>query len=39
VCNNGSIIGADNCAGEGGIWNPELVKREIVWGAGVMVKF
>jgi hypothetical protein len=39
VCNNGSIIGADSCAGEGGVWNPELVKREIVWGAGVMVKF
>jgi|HubBroStandDraft_1064217.scaffolds.fasta_scaffold00099_4 hypothetical protein len=39
VCNNGSSIAADNCANEGGIWYPDLRKREIVWGAGVMVKF
>ena len=39
VCNNGSTIGADNCASEGGVWFPDLEKREIVWGAGVMVKF
>jgi hypothetical protein len=39
VCNNGSAIGGDSCANEGGIWYPELEKREIVWGAGVMVKF
>jgi Putative beta-barrel porin-2, OmpL-like. bbp2/Carboxypeptidase regulatory-like domain len=39
VCNNGSTIGADDCAKEGGIWYPDLQKREIVWGAGVMVKF
>jgi Putative beta-barrel porin-2, OmpL-like. bbp2/Carboxypeptidase regulatory-like domain len=39
TCNNGSAAGADNCAGEGGMWNPDLRKREIVYGAGVMVKF
>jgi hypothetical protein len=39
VCNNGSTIGADNCASEGGVWYPDLRTREIVWGAGVMVKF
>ena len=39
ICNNGSAIAADNCAGEGGIWYPDLRKSEAVWGAGVMVKF
>ena len=39
VCNNGSTIGSDNCASEGGIWYPDLVKREIIWGVGVLVKF
>jgi hypothetical protein len=39
VCNNGSTIGSDNCASEGGIWFPDLVKREIIWGVGVLVKF
>jgi len=39
VCNNGSTIGADNCANAGGIWYPDLRTREIVWGAGVLVKF
>jgi hypothetical protein len=39
VCNNGSIIGADGCANEGGIWYPDLRTREVVWGAGVLVKF
>jgi hypothetical protein len=39
ICNNGSTIGADNCASEGGIWYPDLRTREVVWGAGVMVKF
>jgi putative OmpL-like beta-barrel porin-2/carboxypeptidase family protein len=39
VCNNGSAIGADACASEGGIWYPDLRTREVVWGAGVMVKF
>jgi hypothetical protein len=39
VCNNGSTIGADNCANAGGIWYPDLRTREVVWGAGVMVKF
>jgi Putative beta-barrel porin-2, OmpL-like. bbp2/Carboxypeptidase regulatory-like domain len=39
LCNNGSTIAADNCAAEGGVWYPDLRKREVVWGAGVMVKF
>ncbi len=39
VCSNGSTAGADNCAGEGGTWFPDLRKRELIWGAGVMVKF
>ncbi len=39
VCNNGSVAGSDNCAAEGGIWFPDLRTREIVYGAGVMVKF
>lgn len=39
VCTNGSTLGADNCANEGGVWFPDLRSREVVWGAGVMVKF
>jgi hypothetical protein len=39
VCNNGSTIGPDLCAAEGGVWFPDLRTREIVWGAGIMVKF
>ena len=39
ICNNGSAIASDNCAGEGGIWYPDLRKSEAIWGAGVMVKF
>ena len=39
TCNNGSVAGADNCASEGGIWYPDLRTREIVFGAGVMIKF
>jgi hypothetical protein len=39
TCNNGSVAGADSCASEGGIWNPDLRTREIVYGAGVLVKF
>jgi hypothetical protein len=39
VCNNGSTIGADNCASAGGVWFPDLRTREVIWGAGVMVKF
>jgi len=39
VCNNGSAMGSDNCGGEGGIWFPDLRTREVIWGAGVMVKF
>jgi Putative beta-barrel porin-2, OmpL-like. bbp2/Carboxypeptidase regulatory-like domain len=39
VCNSGSAIGADGCASEGGVWFPDLRTREVVWGAGVLVKF
>jgi hypothetical protein len=39
VCNSGATIGADNCASEGGVWYPDLRTREVVWGAGVMVRF
>jgi hypothetical protein len=39
VCNNGSAAAADVCANEGGVWYPDLRTREVVWGAGVMVKF
>jgi hypothetical protein len=39
VCNNGSTIGADACANGGGIWYPDLRTREVIWGAGLMVKF
>ena len=39
ACNNGSVMGADDCAREGGIWYPDLRTSEVVWGAGVMVKF
>ena len=39
VCSNGSISGADACANEGGVWYPDLRTREVIWGAGVMVKF
>lgn len=30
----GAIVG-----NEGGLWYPDLRTREVVWGAGVMVKF
>jgi Putative beta-barrel porin-2, OmpL-like. bbp2/Carboxypeptidase regulatory-like domain len=39
VCNSGSAIGADACAAEGGIWYPDLQTREVVWGAGILVRF
>jgi Putative beta-barrel porin-2, OmpL-like. bbp2/Carboxypeptidase regulatory-like domain len=39
VCNNGSVFGGDACANEGGVWYPDLRAREVIWGAGVMVKF
>ena len=39
VCNNGTAIAADGCANQGGVWSPDLRTREVVWGAGVMVKF
>ncbi len=39
VCNNGGVTGGDNCASQGGLWYPDLRTREVIWGAGVMVKF
>ena len=39
VCSNGTPIAADGCANEGGVWFPDLRTREVVWGAGVMIKF
>jgi hypothetical protein len=39
ICNNGTIMGSDACAYEGGTWYPDMRKREVVFGAGVMVKF
>jgi hypothetical protein len=41
VCNNGASAASvgDGCAGEGGIWYPDLRKSEVVWGFGVMVRF
>jgi hypothetical protein len=39
VCNNGSPMGADACLGEGGMWFPDLRTREVIWGAGILVKF
>jgi Putative beta-barrel porin-2, OmpL-like. bbp2/Carboxypeptidase regulatory-like domain len=39
VCNNGSTAGSDNCSHEGGLWYPDLRTREVVWGAGVLVRF
>jgi len=39
ACNNGGVMGADGCAGEGGVWYPDLRTSELVVGAGLMVKF
>ena len=39
ACNAGGVAGGDNCATQGGIWYPDLRTREVIWGAGVMVKF
>jgi hypothetical protein len=39
VCNNGASAGSNNCAGEGGFWIPDLRTREVIWGAGVLVRF
>jgi hypothetical protein len=39
VCNNGTPIAADGCANQGGVWFPDLRTREVIWGAGVMIKF
>jgi hypothetical protein len=39
ACNNGSVMGADGCVGEGGTWYPDLRTSETIFGAGIMVKF
>jgi hypothetical protein len=39
VCNDGTVTGSDACAGEGGVSFPDLRTREVIGGAGVMVKF
>src|SRR5579862_2998223 len=39
VCNNNSPIGPDACASEGGVWFPDLRTQEVIWGAGILVKF
>jgi Putative beta-barrel porin-2, OmpL-like. bbp2/Carboxypeptidase regulatory-like domain len=39
VCNSGSAAGSDACSHEGGVWYPDLRTREVVWGAGVLVRF
>jgi hypothetical protein len=39
VCNDGSSQTANGCANDGGVWQPDLHTREIVFGAGVMLKF
>ena len=39
VCNTGTVAGSDACAGEGGVWFPDLRTREVIWGAGILVKF
>ena len=39
VCNDGTTAGSDTCAHEGGVWYPDLRTREVVWGAGVLVRF
>ena len=36
---NGTPIAADGCTNQGGVWSPDLRTREVVWGAGVMIKF
>lgn len=39
VCNSGAIAGADQCAGAGGLWTPDLRRSEAIWGLGVLVRF
>jgi hypothetical protein len=40
VCSDGSNpVGGACGAGTGGLWNPDLRTREVLFGAGVMVKF
>jgi Putative beta-barrel porin-2, OmpL-like. bbp2/Carboxypeptidase regulatory-like domain len=39
VCNNRTAVGADACVSESGVWFPDLRTREVIWGAGILVKF
>jgi len=39
VCNDGTTATAPSCANDGGLWHPDLRTSEVVFGAGVMVKF
>jgi hypothetical protein len=46
TCNSGSSAGtadpaaaASACNGQGGVWNPDLRTRQLMWSAGVLVKF
>jgi Putative beta-barrel porin-2, OmpL-like. bbp2/Carboxypeptidase regulatory-like domain len=39
VCNDGTPATGSACANDGGVWQPDLRTREIVFGAGVLVKF
>jgi hypothetical protein len=39
VCNDGSVSAADRCANTGGIWYPDLRTREVIWGAGILIRF
>jgi hypothetical protein len=39
VCNDGTAANATACVNDGGMWTPDLRTSEIIWGAGVMVKF
>jgi hypothetical protein len=38
VCGDGTVD-SGSCAADGGLWYPELVRTEAVFGAGVLVKF
>jgi hypothetical protein len=45
VCNNGTAAGTDPsqtqslCAANGGVWYPDLRTTQMVWSAGILVKF
>jgi Putative beta-barrel porin-2, OmpL-like. bbp2/Carboxypeptidase regulatory-like domain len=39
VCNDGTTATTPKCTNDGGLWEPDLRTREIVFGAGVLLKF